>query len=235
MGKIKFKESETLEFKKSTSELKEAIISIVAILNKHQSGELYFGIRDDGEVIGQQIGKDTERDISIAISINIEPKIYPVVSTVKIKDKNCIKVDFKGRKTIYYAFDRPYIRIGVENRKLSPDEQEELILRKNRGKLVWDNDICPKAKTSDVSTVKIKAYLKTAGLKYVSLHNALVNLKLISENKIVNAGIILFGKKPQDFFPNAKLRCAVFATTDTVTPIDMKDFEGDVFYLIKST
>ena len=29
------KESEKLEFKKSTSELKEAIISIVAILNKH--------------------------------------------------------------------------------------------------------------------------------------------------------------------------------------------------------
>ncbi|MCJ7616642.1 MAG: hypothetical protein MUO43_08920 [Desulfobacterales bacterium] len=32
------KESETLELKKSTSELKEAIFSIVAILNKHQKG-----------------------------------------------------------------------------------------------------------------------------------------------------------------------------------------------------
>ncbi len=30
-----FKESETVELKKSTSELKEAMISIVAILNKH--------------------------------------------------------------------------------------------------------------------------------------------------------------------------------------------------------
>ena len=50
------KESETLELKRSTSELKEAIISIVAILNKHQKGELYFGIKNNGYVIGQNIG-----------------------------------------------------------------------------------------------------------------------------------------------------------------------------------
>lgn len=48
-------ENETLEFKRSTSELKEAIISIVAILNKHQNGRLIFGVRNDGMVIGQHI------------------------------------------------------------------------------------------------------------------------------------------------------------------------------------
>ena len=36
-------ETEVLEFKKSTGELKEAINSICAILNKHCHGELYFG------------------------------------------------------------------------------------------------------------------------------------------------------------------------------------------------
>jgi len=40
---LPLKESETLELKRSTSELKEAVISIVSILNKHQNGELYFG------------------------------------------------------------------------------------------------------------------------------------------------------------------------------------------------
>ena len=40
MKKNKLKESETLELKKSTSELKEGIISIVAILNKHQKGKI---------------------------------------------------------------------------------------------------------------------------------------------------------------------------------------------------
>lgn len=45
---MKYTESETLELKKSTSELKEAMISIVAILNKHGRGELIFGVKNDG-------------------------------------------------------------------------------------------------------------------------------------------------------------------------------------------
>ena len=48
-------ETETLEFKKSTGELKEAVLSICAILNKHQHGELYFGVKPDGIVIGQVV------------------------------------------------------------------------------------------------------------------------------------------------------------------------------------
>jgi len=46
-------ETETKEYKKSTGEIKEAIFSIAAILNKHQKGELYFGVKNDGVVIGQ--------------------------------------------------------------------------------------------------------------------------------------------------------------------------------------
>ncbi|MEA1945580.1 MAG: hypothetical protein U9N07_09700 [Euryarchaeota archaeon] len=49
-----FKETETLELKKSTSELKKAIISIAAILNKHRKGESYFGI--GGSVVVQGVG-----------------------------------------------------------------------------------------------------------------------------------------------------------------------------------
>ena len=43
-------ETETLEFKKSTGELKEAMNSISAILNKHQQGEIYFGVKPDGKM-----------------------------------------------------------------------------------------------------------------------------------------------------------------------------------------
>jgi len=47
-----FKESETIEFKKSTAELKAAVVSIAAMLNKHSRGEVYFGIDDDGKILG---------------------------------------------------------------------------------------------------------------------------------------------------------------------------------------
>jgi ATP-dependent DNA helicase RecG len=40
-------------------------------------------------------------------------------------------------------------------------------------------------------------------------------------------------RKPGKFFPNARLRCAVFGTLDTTVTITMQDFYGDVFYLIQ--
>ncbi|MBU1202110.1 MAG: ATP-binding protein [Nanoarchaeota archaeon] len=76
---MRFIESETLELKKSTSELKEAVISIVAMLNKHSSGKLIFGISPKGEVLGQDVSEKTIRTVSQKIANSIEPKIYPEV------------------------------------------------------------------------------------------------------------------------------------------------------------
>lgn len=87
---MNFTESETLELKKSTSEIKEAIVSIVSILNKHQHGELFFGIKNNGIVVGQNITEKTLRDVSKVIADNIEPKIYPHVSHVEIGGIFCI-------------------------------------------------------------------------------------------------------------------------------------------------
>ena len=73
-------ETETLEFKRSTGELKEAVHSICAILNKHQCGELYFGVKTDGTVIGQVVTEESLREVSQKIKNFIEPRIYPEIS-----------------------------------------------------------------------------------------------------------------------------------------------------------
>ena len=85
---MKFKESEKLELKKSTSELKEAVISIAAILNKHQAGELYFGISNDGTVVRQTVTGKTIRDVTKTISEHIEPRIYPKVERIEIDSRS---------------------------------------------------------------------------------------------------------------------------------------------------
>lgn len=61
------KESETVELKKSLAELKQGLISMAAILNKHGAGELWFGVAPDGRVTGLQITEKTLRDISQTI------------------------------------------------------------------------------------------------------------------------------------------------------------------------
>lgn len=239
---MNLEESEILEFKKSTSESKEALISIVAILNKHQKGELYFGINKKGDIVGLDIGEKTLRDISKTISDHIEPKIYPKIEKKTIKNKNCIKVDFSGKNIPYYAYGRAYIRVADEDRLMSAKEVERLILEKNKEKLYWDKQICKDAGLEDIDKEKVKWFLKKA--KYernfdidsrTSVKEALKRLKLIKNEKLTNAAILLFGKDPQKFFLQAKIRCARFKGVTAIDFIDMKLIEGNIIDQINKT
>ena len=228
-----FCETETVELKKSTSELKEAIVSLVAMLNKHQRGELWFGIRNDGTVVGQQVAEKTVRDVTKSISEHIEPKVYPVVEQTTVNGRQCIRVQVEGAEHPYYAYGRAYIRVGDEDRQLSAKELERLILDKNRDRLRWDTEVCVKATVDDIGPGKLKSFLKLSGLKFDTVQNSLEKLNLLQDAKLLNAAVLCFARKPEKFFPNARLRCAVFGTLDTTVTITMQDFYGDVFYLIK--
>lgn len=46
-------ESETTELKKSLADLKQGLVSLAAMPNKHGEAELWFGIAPDGSVIPQ--------------------------------------------------------------------------------------------------------------------------------------------------------------------------------------
>ena len=83
-----YKESESIELKKSTAELKEAVISNVAMLNKHGQAKVYFGIADDGVVVGQTVSRKTIKDVTQAIVDNTEPKIFAKVEFRRIKGKD---------------------------------------------------------------------------------------------------------------------------------------------------
>ena len=79
-------ETELVEHKASTRELKEGIASIASILNKHGHGTLYFGVRNNGDVTGQQVADSTLREISQAIDHSIEPAVYPTVERLEADD-----------------------------------------------------------------------------------------------------------------------------------------------------
>ena len=131
-----YKETETVEFKKSTSELKSGVVSIAAILNKHGQGKLYFGIKDDGTVVGQMVGRNTIKEVTQTIVDNIEPKIYPKIEMKKIKNKECIVVEFQGLDAPYFAYGRAYMRVGESDKQMSAKQIEERI-RKN--KFSWES------------------------------------------------------------------------------------------------
>ena len=226
------KETETIEYKKSTSELKEGIISIVAILNKHNSGELYFGIRNDGVAVGQQISEKTLRDVSQAISSHIEPHIYPDISNVVINNKDCIRVAFEGDNVPYYAYGRAYLRVADEDRVMSPQELESYILKRNANKTAWDSEASDKT-VDDVNEETLKNYIGKANAAgrinyaYTYKEDILKRLDLLNDVKINNAAKVMFCDNV-----NLEIQMAIFATNERLTFLDIQRERGTIIELV---
>ncbi len=230
MSKHRLKEDETTEFKKSTSLIKEALISISAILNKHGKGTLYFGIRESGEPVKNTISAKTLREIAGSITAKIEPRIYPKISPSKVDDVEVIKVEFEGIQSPYSAEGRYYIRVADEDQLMNA--QQLAALFENRKSLRWDTIINENASIKDLSLEKLGEFSKLASIKMSDTKDTLESLGLFKHGKLLNAALSLFSKTPSKFFSNLKLMCSVFATTTTSTILDQKEFEGDLLYLI---
>ncbi len=121
-------ESEKIEFKKSTSEVIEGVISLSSMLNKNGEGTVYFGVKNNGDVIGQKdINESTLRDVSRKISEGIKPQVIPTISLELLDGKNVIKVVAKGNNTPYSAFGKYYSRSFDEDKQLTPTMLKALI------------------------------------------------------------------------------------------------------------
>ncbi len=227
------KESETLELKKSTSELKEGIISISAILNKHQKGELYFGIDRDGMVIGQTVTENTIREISKTISDNLEPKLFPKINEVILEGKSSIHVEFSGEDVSYYAYGRAYVRVGDEDKKISPQELEKFILKKN--KITWEEEISEKT-LKEVNEETLRDFVERANIakridfKFTTVQSVMNKLGLLKEGNLLKAAEVLFCGNNQ-----IEIQAAVFAGTDKLTFLDIRQFKGNIFQLLQQS
>lgn len=120
--------TETLEFKTSLSELDRGILSLTAMLNKSGNGKVYFGVSDNGSIIGLdgEIGKETIKKISTRIAEIVKPTIVPKIYFEEYGGKTIIGLEVTGYNKPYSADGEYRIRIGSENKKIDPDVLGEL-------------------------------------------------------------------------------------------------------------
>ncbi len=218
-------ESETVEFKTSLAELKQGLISLVAMLNKHGQADLWFGIAPSGKPTGLMANEKTLRDVSQALGAHIEPRLYPEITSVDVAGKTCLRVQATGHQKPYFAHGRAYIRVADEDRQMSARELESLILKRNSAALRWDNEPCNTA-LAELSEDKIRRFVERAGLPWDNPTNALTKLGLLPNGQLLNAARLFFAHQP------IQLRCALFASTTSATILDRHDFDGDVLELI---
>lgn len=224
-------ETEELEFKRSTGEVHDAMKDVVAILNKHEKGILYFGVAPNGDVKGLQVAESTLRDVSRVVFESIKPQIYPQIQKITIDGCDIIEVKFSGKNKPYSAYGKYYIRVADESRELTPAELKEMMLSSEYSER-WEQ-FETEYTIKDVDEAALKDFYNRATAcgrlpdEGFDVEKLLNKLSLLKGGKLNNAGYVLFGNNGP-----VTLKMAVFASDEKLTFLDINRAEDNIFRLV---
>ena len=223
MPKANAKESETLEFKRQWTD--RALEDLAAFANT-AGGTLLLGIRDDGEIVG--VRADDQELQRIANLIAAHLGITPSIRVNEMQGLPVIEIRVAPAPGVISYGGRYLRRVGTTNRDFSPAELARHFLTRS-GKS-WDS--LPSEWTLeeiDLEALRQFARLAQSRLPHfdaVNPEQSLRNLNLLEGDRLKNAGVLLFGKRPQRLFPQAQVRIGIFRGTEI---LDSHDFMGTLW------
>jgi ATP-dependent DNA helicase RecG len=220
-------ESQSRENKQSLNEWREVVESMAAFATS-KGGVARIGIGPKGEQFGIRIGKGTLEDLSNKIKQNTDPPQYPSI-TVEGPEESAIiviRIEESPIKPVW-AFGRPLKRVGRTNQHLSREGAQRMV-EATTGR-TWDALPSESFHLKEVSKEYIRDFQKRVGQSQIPVQTLLKNLSLMTnDGRPCNGVVLLFGKNPQQFFPEAQVKCARFAGTTSVRFLDEMTIEGNL-------
>jgi ATP-dependent DNA helicase RecG len=144
-------EGTTLEFRKSTGELREAMAALCGMLNAAGVGKVIFGVTDDGAVVGQDFAEKTLEDIANA-SRKLEPKAEMTTTRLDLPSgRTVVLVEARAAEPGPFTFDgRPCLRVGRTTQRMSGDELQRRIAAAMHEVKAWDGWTAPEWNPRDL-------------------------------------------------------------------------------------
>ena len=237
---IALKESKNLEFKESTGQLDRSMETLCAFLNG-DGGIVLYGVKDNGNVVGQEVSDSTKRAIAEAIN-RIEPFVSLEINYVRIpnSDKFVIIVNAEKQRFMRpFAYKgRAYLRIESTT-TVMPQEQYNHLLMQRGGKYGWEAMVNPDLKISDLDENAIlgavREGIRNGRLPEVTIREEIPTILrkfgLLRDGNLNNAAAVLFGVDFYDY-PQCLLRMARFKGTTKEEFIDNQRAQGNIYILL---
>lgn len=238
-------ESSTLEFKRIQPSNRQVLKAIVAFCN-HFGGKLIIGVEDDGQVCGvdEQGVDDAIESLNRCIYQSCTPCILPSIYTQRFGEKLVLAIEVtSGMSKPYFITslgltEGVFIRAGANSMQANPAIINELSW-KSRG---YAPDEIPQysANIDDLDQTAFTNFLKTHRSKFLNgtFEEQLAQYKLmVSEhrrNYPTLAALILFGREPARFLPEAFVICSHFKGLSGRDALDTKDCTGNLFEQVDS-
>lgn len=182
------------EFKKARSWLKT-----VSAFANGVGGSIYFGVSDDGKVIGLSDIHTSAEQISELVKTKIDPTITFLLEPVTIEGKDILRLEIKTGQTTpyYYSADGnkiAYIRLGNESVQTPTHILNELILK---GRHQSFDGLASKYSFHDYSFTLFEATYRQKTRHEIQRPNDYLSFGLIFEDeKLTYAGALLADQCP---------------------------------------
>lgn len=241
-------EGQTFDCKSVKIEPKALAVPIVAMANA-DGGMLAIGISDKTrriEGIDQHTAHVNELlkvPFSLCIpSVNIKPEYIPCIDS-EGKPNHVLLLHIPASATLHAnQADEVFMRVGDSSRKLGFEERMSLMY--DKGERYFEDTAAYDATIEDIDFNYVQDLLNVIGytkspLEYLKENNNFITYK-DGKEQISTACILLFGKKPQLFFPRARVRFIRYLGTEENVGREMnviKDvtFEGRIIDQIRKT
>ena len=209
---------------------------LVAFANT-DGGDLILGVNDRREVEGIADPDRVARDVDNVAANNCEPPITVLQETLRSEAGRTVVVvrvpkgDMRPYRTNRGNY---YVRTSSGRRQAS--REELLRLFQATESLYYDETPFPRLSLQDLDLAAFESYLEETGQSYLrgdDPERLLANWYLTANGHPTLAGLLLFGRKPQQHLPYAQINAARFAGTDSsFDPTDRKDLGGRLLEVI---
>ena len=220
-------EGKTLEFKRSTGELKEGLQTLCAFLNA-TGGMVLFGVRPDGKAEGQEVTDRTLREIAQALDKFEPPVNLPIERLPLGGGRELLIIRVEGRHdAVPFTYDsRAYERVGSTTRKMPQAHYEKLLLERGHATRRWENMPAEGLTLKDLDRKEI---LRTRELAIQQnriapdtsrdIGEVLDRLGVRQDGTLLQAAQVLYGKEFINDYPQCFLKMGRFRGTEITGPI----------------
>ncbi len=204
--------------------------TLVALANAH-GGALVLGVNASGQASGLNAPTDA-RDQALTAALMAEPPlVLPLPEIVALDGRElCVVHVPPGLSQVYSIKGQYLLRAGRENRVMSTSELRTLLIARGEGH--FEATVAPGASQAELDEAAVLRYLeRLSGLTVPSPSAALLTrgcLKATPQGELAptHAGMLLFGRNPQQYLPSAEIIAVRYAGTTMSDEFVREDIRG---------
>ncbi len=208
------------EFKRDVSQRSDLAGEMDAFANA-EGGQILLGVEDNGQIVGVPDPRASEETVMNLARHNCNPPLWLTVDRVDTEQGIVLVVGVPKRLGVPHENNsgQCFIRAGSTKRLCTPQERARLL--QTAGLVHYDESPVPGTEIGDLDLeVFARYYRRIYDLPFsdadVPLASMLANMRFLvpdmsGVSRLSLAGLLLFGKRPQDFLYQARISAARWA------------------------